>query len=145
MNQQSMLRAPPSQARKAARPPASNSPPSPEMATAPLSRLVDLRSEYQLVTPRDDNIPLTEGQRLVCLGDVHGDVGALTEFLELAGVYSPSKPNKWLGGNTILVQCGDVLDRGSQELQCWKLLAKLSQQAAQEGGAIICLWGNHEG
>ena len=111
--------------------------------TAPLANLVDLSDTYQLETSADGILPLQEGQRLVCVGDVHGDFKALEEFLTIGGVYDP-KEGKWIGGNTILVQCGDVLDRGSEELVCFELLTKLSRQAPQDGGHVILLYGNHE-
>jgi hypothetical protein len=97
--------------------------------------------KYQLITPTEDTFELEDKQRLVCIGDVHGDYAALEEFLKLAQVYDGKK---WTGGNTILVQCGDVLDRGSEELLCFSLLSKLSQQATDADGRVICLWGNHE-
>ena len=125
--------------------------------TAPLSKLVPLKeNEYHLVSPLEDVLELKEGQRLVCIGDVHGDLKALEEFLTIAEVYQPNQKSgdlstaaaaaapKWTGGDTILVQCGDVLDRGNQELPCWQLLTQLSQQAAEQGGHVIVLWGNHE-
>jgi Calcineurin-like phosphoesterase len=129
-----------------------------DIATAPLSHLIHLEQQqpqqqgedkkqqhgqYQLVSPAADELPLLPNQRLICLGDVHGDFQALCDFLTLARVYQPSN-QQWIGGNTILVQCGDVLDRGSQELQCFDLLTRLSQQAAHQGGHVILLWGNHE-
>jgi len=107
----------------------------------------NVHRSFQLVSPTEDEIPLQEGQRLVCIGDVHGDFRALEEFLTIAGVYDKDATvecDQWIGGNTIVVQCGDVLDRGSQELQCFDLLTKLSQQAAAQDGCVILLWGNHE-
>lgn len=129
-----------------------------DIATAPLSHLIHLEDKddndkqqpgpYQLVSPAADELPLLPNQRLVCIGDVHGDYQALTEFLTLAQVYDPNnhnnQPPQWIGGNTIVVQCGDVLDRGSQELKCFELLTRLSQQASLQGGHVILLWGNHE-
>jgi hypothetical protein len=106
----------------------------------PLSSFVNL-PDYYLVPTEEDAIPLHENQRLVCVGDVHGDAEALRRSLEIAGI---CKDDSWIGNDTILVQCGDVLDRGSEELACFSLLAKLSQQAVQEGGKVICLYGNHE-
>jgi hypothetical protein len=35
----------------------------------------------------------------------------------------------WIGGDTICIQLGDILDRGHHELACLELLARLSQQA----------------
>ena len=137
-----------------------------DRGTSPLGDLIDLggcptngkdnkdgssssssnKSPYQLVSPDANEIPLAEGQRLVCIGDVHGDFEALETFLSIADVYSKdSKENQeWTGGNTILVQCGDVLDRGTEELKCFDLLTRLSQQAEAAGGAVVLLWGNHE-
>ena len=111
--------------------------------------LADLVSrDFDLQTPQADVIDLQEGQRLVCLGDVHGDAQALRDMLQVAGVIERSDNLsdgiEWTGGNTILVQNGDILDRGDSELSCWKLLARLSHQAVQQGGAVIVLWGNHE-
>lgn len=106
----------------------------------PLSSFVTI-PDYALEPTNEDVIPLLEDQRLVCMGDVHGDVSALKKALEIAGVY---KDDKWNGKNTILVQCGDILDRGSEELACFSLLARLSHEAVKEGGKVIVLYGNHE-
>lgn len=112
----------------------------PDENTSPLSRFTSIQQQYQLPdTP--DTIPLKTNQRLVCVGDVHGDINALKKFLKVAEVFDG---DKWTGGNTILVQCGDVLDRGSEELECFSLLTSLSKQAAEQEGSLICLWGNHE-
>lgn len=131
----------------------------------PLSSLIQMPDQFALASTPQNYIPLENGQRLVCLGDVHGDYQALVDFLQLAGVlefrfeeqhhYYPrgdrqhsALPNRaipmWTGNNTILVQCGDVLDRGSEELACYQLLAELSHQAESQGGKVICLLGNHE-
>ena len=132
----------------------------------PLSEIVKLPHHFILAPTPENNIPLGEGQRLVCVGDVHGDFQAMVDFLKIAGVLdfeeSSSTLNKtstssmpysalpvsdipiWTGNNTILVQCGDILDRGSQELACYQLLAHLSHQAILQGGRVVCLYGNHE-
>lgn len=64
-------------------------------------------------------------------------------FLETARVYDRTT-GSWIGGDTVVVQCGDVLDRASEELSCLELLCHLSHLAAQSGGRVICLVGNHE-
>ena len=109
--------------------------------TAQLSSFTSLQDNYQLPNTNQDRLPLRKNQRLVCFGDVHGDLSALKRFLTISQVYDG---RRWVGGDSILVQCGDVLDRGSQELQCYSLLTELSRQAHAEGGRVILLWGNHE-
>lgn len=53
------------------------------------------------------------------------------------------KPS-WVGGNTHVVQVGDILDRGDDEIGILMLLRELHQQAREFGGAVHCLNGNHE-
>ena len=100
------------------------------------------------VIGRDDYRPnLKKKQRVVAFGDVHGDISALREFLVAAEVLDPDSTNDepmWSGGETICVQTGDVLDRGDDELACFRLLATLGRQAKKAGGALLLLYGNHE-
>lgn len=110
--------------------------------TAPLKDFVSFPA-YQLSEPPPDVLELESGRRVVCIGDVHGDYNALVEFLTIAQVMDPTTC-EWTGGDTIVVQLGDVLDRGHQELACFEVLAHLSRQASQEGGAVQVLYGNHE-
>lgn len=117
----------------------------------PLSDLVTLEEDRYALAASPDVIPsLQEGQRLICIGDVHGDLEALQECLHMAGLIDKESTMNnsgtplWTGGNTILVQTGDILDRGFSELDCFSLLAKLSQQSQAEGGHVILLYGNHE-
>ena len=44
----------------------------------------------------------------------------------------------------MLVQIGDVLDRGDEELELLELLRALKQEARAKGGRVITLLGNHE-
>ena len=51
------------------------------------------------------------------VGDIHGDLSKAVTCLELAGVLTQVNERPvWCGGNTIVVQLGDVLDRGDQEI-----------------------------
>eukprot|EP00984_Skeletonema_dohrnii_P001140 scaffold354_cov81-Skeletonema_dohrnii-CCMP3373.AAC.6 len=96
----------------------------------------------------DDYRPdLPKGQRIVAFGDVHGDITALRAFLVTAGILDPESSIEepvWCGGTTICVQTGDVLDRGDDELACFRLLATLARQAHEAGGQLLLLYGNHE-
>lgn len=102
----------------------------------------------QTILGRDDyRTTLKPNTRIVAFGDVHGDIDALRSFLITAMILDPTSSNDeplWCGGNTICVQTGDVLDRGDDELACFRLLATLSRQAHMAGGALLLLYGNHE-
>eukprot|EP00977_Amphora_coffeiformis_P027827 scaffold34646_cov173-Amphora_coffeaeformis.AAC.33 len=113
-----------------------------EISSSPLTSFVTFPA-YTLAQPPRAQIDVQPGQRIVVVGDVHGDLNALKQFLTIAQVYDPST-NSWIGGDTICIQCGDIMDRGSQELACWQLLCQLSHQADAVGGALSVLWGNHE-
>ena len=80
--------------------------------------------------------------RLVAVGDLHGDLRATRAALRLAGVIDSS--DRWAGGATVLVQTGDVLDRGDDERRILELLEALAEQAKRAGGAVHVLQGNHE-
>jgi hypothetical protein len=80
--------------------------------------------------------------RIVAIGDVHGDFNALRRCLKIAGVCDEDE--RWTGGTTHLVQLGDILDRGDTERSCIDLLFSLKTQARASGGDVHILLGNHE-
>ncbi len=80
--------------------------------------------------------------RVVAVGDLHGDVEAARAVLRLAGVLGSA--GQWIGGNTTLVQTGDLLDRGDTEQELLTLLRELEPQARKAGGRLLVLNGNHE-
>jgi hypothetical protein len=80
--------------------------------------------------------------RIVAVGDVHGDFEMFVTLLRSAGVIDAA--NQWSGGNTILVQTGDVLDRGAESRKVLELLTALEKQAERAKGKVHALIGNHE-
>src|SRR4029077_15740510 len=80
--------------------------------------------------------------RIVAVGDVHGDYDQLVAVLRSAGLIDES--GNWSGGKTHLVQNGDVLDRGPDSRKAMDLLLRLEKQAAEAGGYVHALIGNHE-
>lgn len=81
-------------------------------------------------------------ERIVAVGDVHGDYAGFVAVLRMTGVIDGE--NRWTGGRTHLVQTGDVLDRGPDSRKVMDLLMNLEKSAAKAGGRVHALIGNHE-
>lgn len=80
--------------------------------------------------------------RVVGIGDVHGDLDATRRALRLAGAIDET--DRWVGGALVVVQTGDQLDRGDDEREILDLLERLVVEAEAAGGALHVLNGNHE-
>ena len=82
----------------------------------------------------------------MAIGDLHGDLQKTVAALKLAGVLSvsPDGAPVWCGGDTVIVQLGDILDRGDHEIQILHLFLRLKEQAKLRGGDVFLLNGNHE-
>jgi len=83
-----------------------------------------------------------EPERLVAIGDLHGDLSAARAALRLAGAIDGA--DTWVGGKLVVVQTGDQLDRGDDERAIVDLFDSLSEQAGRAGGRVLALNGNHE-
>lgn len=81
-------------------------------------------------------------KRVVAIGDLHGDIAGTRSALRAAGVVNMD--DSWVGGDTVVVQTGDILDRGDDEQAILDLLFKLEGEARAAGGAFVMLLGNHE-
>lgn len=80
--------------------------------------------------------------RVVAIGDLHGDLAAARRAFRCAKVIDDD--DKWIGGNSVVVQTGDVLDRGDEERPLIEWLARMAEQAKAAGGALYQIQGNHE-
>jgi len=81
-------------------------------------------------------------EKIVAVGDLHG---AYEEFLAILSETELINRNlHWTGGRTHLVQLGDVMDRGPDARGILDLIRRLQREAADAGGAVHMLLGNHE-
>jgi len=80
--------------------------------------------------------------RIVAIGDLHGDYENYLAALRAAGLID--RKDKWAGGETHLVQTGDIPDRGPDTARIIEHITRLAQQAERKGGRVHNLMGNHE-
>src|SRR4051812_4301100 len=80
--------------------------------------------------------------RIVAVGDLHGDYQAWVDIARDARLIDAS--GRWAGGNTTLVQLGDVTDRGPDSLKIIRSLQQLQKEAPHAGGKVFVVLGNHE-
>jgi Calcineurin-like phosphoesterase len=79
---------------------------------------------------------------VVAIGDVHNAFDDFVAILRRTGL--TDEQNHWIGGKTTFVQLGDLLDRGPKPRQVMDLMMALEKEAAQAGGRVVGLLGNHE-
>jgi hypothetical protein len=85
---------------------------------------------------------ITSTERVVAVGDVHGAYTNFVAILRAAGVLD--NRDRWIGGRTILIQTGDILDRGDDSRRVVDLMRRLERDAQRAGGRVLSLLGNHE-
>lgn len=81
-------------------------------------------------------------ERIVAIGDLHGDFEAWRAIARAAHLIDDK--GRWTGLRTVLVQTGDIVDRGPDSLKIIRDLMRLEREAAHAGGRVIVLVGNHE-
>ena len=89
-----------------------------------------------------DDYHWTGVERVVAISDLHGDYARYIDVMKSAGLIN--KSGKWSGGETHLVQTGDITDRGPDSRKIIDHLVKLAKQAKKKGGYVHLLIGNHE-
>ena len=85
---------------------------------------------------------ITGVERLVAIGDVHGDYDAFVSLLRVAKLIDNG--TAWTGGKAHLVLPGDYIDRGKDSRKVLDLLITLESRAEKAGGRVHALLGNHE-
>lgn len=92
--------------------------------------------------PDDTSFRFPAAERVIAVGDLHGDVAATRAALRLGGAID--EKDAWVGGKLVVVQTGDQLDRGDDEPEIVELFDTLKERAKSAGGAVHALSGNHE-
>lgn len=80
--------------------------------------------------------------KTVVLTDVHGDYVSLISLLKATNVINDEL--EWSGNTATLISLGDNLDRGAESRKVIDLFMRLEDEAANSGGNVIVLLGNHE-
>ena len=75
------------------------------------------------------------------IGDLHGDLPNTLKLLRNAGLINGVS---WSANNSILVQTGDIVDRGPDTVDLYRLFKSLADEAVLENGRVFQLLGNHE-
>jgi len=81
-------------------------------------------------------------RRVVVVGDLNGQGALLLKMLR--GLRLVTRDNHWSGGKTVLVQMGDLPNRGPAPRMAMDLLLNLQREARAAGGDVVWILGNHE-
>lgn len=81
-------------------------------------------------------------EKVYVFGDVHGAFEPLMRLLSGNGLIDDEQ--RWSGGTAHLVSVGDLLDRGARSREVMDLLRRLQTEAAEAGGRVHVVLGNHE-
>lgn len=83
-----------------------------------------------------------DGRSTYVVGDVHGHLDELLAALADAGLVD--EETNWAGGDAHLWFLGDFVDRGPDGIGVIDLVMRLGREAAEAGGQVQALLGNHE-
>jgi len=112
-------------------------------------RTVNENKDQPISTPID----IKNSQTVVGIGDIHADLLVLLGTLYLMGMIDLR--GNWIGNNSIVVLCGDVLDRAGrsasivtdnvrEEVDIVQYLYYLNLVAQRKGGGVYWVLGNHD-
>ncbi|KAG5473986.1 hypothetical protein CUR178_04096 [Leishmania enriettii] len=83
-------------------------------------------------------------QRIIAIGDLHGDIDRLRNILRAANVLEEDMDTWRKGCTDVVVQLGNIVSYGPDAPQMLQLLSDLKPDALAAGGRLITLSGNHE-
>jgi len=100
------------------------------------------RTVIELTPPARPELNIDGVDSVYIFGDVHGEFDRVVRLLGNAGLIDEELV--WSGGDRHLVFLGDLFDRGDDVTRVLWFLYGLERQAAEAGGAVHVLLGNHE-
>ena len=143
-----------------------------EMNKVQQQSVKNLKTQMNSNNPKYDRFGIYPPvKKLVCIGDIHGDLTVALKVLKLAEVIPQNSNNKdidnihWCGGDTWVIQLGDQIDRCRpeewSENDCIadfddviddegsnraiiRLFFRLDDEARKVGGRLLGTLGNHE-
>ena len=83
-----------------------------------------------------------EFERVVAIGDIHGDLDALLRILIGMALINPE--GDWIAPQTCLVLLGDLNDRGPDSIPVLDAAMQLERLARANDAVVYALLGNHE-
>ena len=104
-----------------------------------LSRFLRIAGLFLLLTAA---VQRPQSERIVAIGDVHGNLDGFQSILKTAGLIDDA--SQWTGGRATLVQLGDLVDRGPKSRALLDYLMGLQADAQKKGGTVRVSLGNHE-
>ncbi|RYY77525.1 hypothetical protein EON63_18585 [archaeon] len=88
--------------------------------------------------------PVVSDHRVIAIGDIHGSYTGLLEDLYYSNITRGRNECVWKeqSTKTVLVQMGDLVDRGPGALEALKCLRKLQREASKFNGEVVRLLGS---
>jgi len=98
----------------------------------------DIETKTDLI---QDNV---QYQRIVSIGDIHGAFEGLLDILYSANITKEHWKCDWKPQNKklLLIQMGDLVDRGGGALESWECLQKLQRTALENNAEVVRLLGS---
>ena len=79
---------------------------------------------------------------IIAIGDLHADLESSKKAFQVAGVLN--EDGEWIQDNIIVVQTGDITDRGPDGLAVLEWIQYLEKEAPKHNSELHVLLGNHE-
>lgn len=123
--------------------------------TAPVSAVRSSTLACNMVVPNNrletsltgDSSPMkdADGRKIIAIGDVHGAYKGLLEVLHASKITKSPDGCEWADQDAegvILVQQGDLVDRGPQSLEALTCLRHLQKEADKYNSKVVRLIGS---